>query len=323
MALRAPCALAVLRAAPQISECFAFDEMERAIILTKPLLGQKSDNLPRPVTDTDVTILQEWLQHAGLAKIGKDVTHQAVDGRAKECSFHPIKDYLYGLSWDHWKRLDSWLARYLGAEQTPYTEKIGQMFLISLVARIFQPGCKADHMLVLEGLQGVRKSTACSIIAGQWYSDCMPDVTYKDAAQHLRGKWLIEIAEMAAMGKAEDAALKAFITRRVEKYRPPYGRKEVIEPRQCAFVGTTNKSAFLRDETGGRRFWPVKVGKIDTDALAKDRDQLFAEAVLTLPFRQAMVAQRRLRARAHKSATSRTVRRRCLGGNHHPMARRP
>jgi predicted P-loop ATPase len=160
-------ALAVLRAAPQISECFLYDEMERAAILTKPLPGQNDDTLPRPVNDTDVTRLQEWLQqYAGLSRIGKDATHQAADAYAKERSFHPVKNYLHGLSWDRWERVDSWLAHYLGAEHTPYTEAIGKMFLIALVARIFQPGCKADHMLVLEGPQGIRKSTACAILAG-------------------------------------------------------------------------------------------------------------------------------------------------------------
>jgi predicted P-loop ATPase len=275
-----------LRSAPEIKDAFSFDEMMRAPILTKALPRAPgaelvdAGELPRPVRDTDVSQLQEWLQHCGLPKIGRDTTHQAVDQRAQERAFHPIRNYLTGLKWGGEARVNRWLSYYLGAEPSAYTAEIGRMFLVAMVARILEPGCKSDHMIVLEGRQGARKSTACSILAGKWFSDSLPDVRQdKDVAQHVRGKWLIEIAELSATGHAEAEALKAFVSRPVERYRPSYGRKEVVEPRQCVFVGTTNKTAYLRDETGGRRFWPVKVGTIDTDALAHDRDQLFAEAV--------------------------------------------
>jgi predicted P-loop ATPase len=274
--------LAALRHDPKLCDTVGFDEMIQRPFLMKALPGNvtMTSVYPRQLIDEDVTRLQEILQRAGLKNIGKDVMHSAINLRARECKFHPVQQYLKSIKWDGNKRISGWLHDYLGAELTPYTAGVGQMFLISMVARIFEPGCKADYMMVLEGPQGALKSTACKILGGNWFSDNLPDVTGgKDVSQHLAGKWVIEIAEMSAMSKGETAQLKAFITRREEKYRPPYGRNEVSEPRQCVFIGTTNNAVYLRDETGGRRFWPVKVGTIKAALLKDDRDQLLAEAV--------------------------------------------
>lgn len=278
-------AMVAFRQDLRLVKLVAYDEMLRAPVLLRPVPARETketDFKLRSVRDDDVSALQELLQTAGLEKVGKDVVHQAVDLVARERAFHPVRKYLEGLIWDRTPRVETWLAVYLGTEDNAYSRAIGSMFLVLLAARIFEPGCKADYMLVLEGPQGALKGTVCQTLAGDWFSDNLPDIrsSGKDVAQHLNGKWLIEVAEMSALDKAEAAALKAFITRTTERYRPSYGRKEVIEPRQCAFIGTTNESTYLRDKTGGRRFWPVKVGVVDIAALSRDRDQLFAEAVV-------------------------------------------
>ena len=243
-------------------------------------LEETDDFAPRPLTDVDVGILQEQLQRAGLKRIAHDTVHQAVEVRAHEYRFHPVKDYLEGLSWDEVPRLSSLFPRYFGTEDSAYEQKIGRMFLISMVARI---AARMQGRLHAGSGRAAGDPEKCGMPGSRWRmvlrQPARCRLSGKDVSQHLRGKWLIEVSEMHAMNRAEAAQLKAFVTRQVERYRPSYGRREVIEPRQVVFVGTTNRDTYLRDETGGRRFWPVKVGTIDLDALELDRDQLFAEAV--------------------------------------------
>jgi predicted P-loop ATPase len=279
-------AVLTLKAAFDSHTYFAYDEMACEVLLLLPLPGtMEADSeaatfRPRQLTDVDVYELQVFLQRHRLPNLSAETTHQAVEVLAKRHAFHPVRQYLQDLKWDGTERLGRWLTYHMGAEDTPYARGIGRMFLIAMVARVFEPGCKADYMMVLEGPQGLGKSTACAILGGNWFTDSLPDLqTGKEVSQHLRGRWLVEVPEMHALSTAENSALKSFLTRQSERYRPPFGRREVTEPRQCVFIGTHNQSTYLHDETGGRRYWPVRVTSIDIAGLRRERDQLFAEAV--------------------------------------------
>lgn len=235
-----------------------------------------------PFNDADLGLIRVAIEQAGMHNVGADLTAGAVRAVAELNRYHPVKEWLEALRHDGLPRLDTWLTRYLGADASRYTAAVGRAFLIAMVARVMKPGCKHDHVLVLGGEQGTGKSTACRILGGDWFGDNMPSIRdgAKEAGLYLRGHWLVELAELAPSRKAEAEDLKAFLTRATDEIRAPYARKADALPRQCVFVGTTNEIAFLRDMTGGRRFWPVTCDAIDTDGLARDREQLFAEAVL-------------------------------------------
>jgi predicted P-loop ATPase len=223
--------------------------------------------------------MQAWFQTVGMVSIGERTVGRGIYLVARNRSYHPVKTYLDTLKWDNHRRLNTWLSRALGVDHSRYHSMVGRKFLLSMIARIYRPGCKVDYMMVLVGEQGKLKSTVASTLAGRWFSDNLPNLrNEKDAALHLNGKWLIEMGELAAIRKQDDEHVKTFIVRQSDKYRPPYGENEVDEPRQCVFMGTTNKIQFLHDETGARRYWPVKVEKINLGWLRDNRDQLFAEA---------------------------------------------
>ncbi|MCZ7641875.1 MAG: virulence-associated E family protein [Pseudorhodoplanes sp.] len=190
-----------------------------------------------------------------------------------------MREYLDGLEWDGTTRLDRWLTTYLGAADSVYVRAVGARWLISAVARIYVPGCQADCALILEGPQGIRKSSALAALARPWFTDRLSELGSKDAAIETRGVWIIELAELDTMSRAEVGTIKAFMSRRQDRFRPPYGKRLVDLPRQCVFAGSINpEGGYLKDATGGRRFWPVVCGTIDLNALERDRDQLWAEA---------------------------------------------
>jgi predicted P-loop ATPase len=213
-----------------------------------------------------------------------ELTRLVVGDMARLNQFHPVRDYFDGLTWDGNPRVDKWLVDYAGAENSEYVRAVGALVLIAAVRRVRKPGCKFDEMLVIEQpLQGTDKSTALSVLAIEedWFSDDLPlHIDSKRVIEHLRGRWIVEAAELAGMRKTDAEHLKAFLSRRIDRARMAYGRLPIEAPRQCVVIGTTNKSEYLRDVTGNRRFWPVLIVRFNLNALRRDRDQLWAEAAV-------------------------------------------
>ncbi len=268
-------AIAAIRHAPEWRGVLAFNEFGFGTVVLKPVpwgIVPKGE-----WTDYEDRLAADWLQRQGIL-VSVEVAGQAVQTAARDRPFHPVRAYLKALRWDGVERVNRWLAAYLGAVETEYVRAVGSRWLVSAVARIFRPGAKADCCLILEGPQGIRKSTALRTLAGEYFTDELADLGSKDAAMQTRGVWIIELSELDSLSHSEVARIKAFMSRTTDRFRPPYGMRLVESPRQCVFAGTVNHSTYLRDETGGRRFWPVACGRIDADALARDRDQLWAEA---------------------------------------------
>jgi putative DNA primase/helicase len=269
-------AITILRYHPQWENVLAFNEFSLYVATKKPAAWQKQAG--RNWTDYDDSMCADWLQHESILVTSR-VAAEAVQTVARENAFHPVKDYLNGLEWDRKPRLDHWLTTYLGAEASPFTSAVGSRWLISAVARIFQPGCQVDHTMLLEGPQGIRKSTALRVLASdEWFADHISELGSKDSRIELHGKWILEMSEMDRVRRGELERVKAFLTARTDHFRVPYGRRAEDVPRTCVFAASVNDETPLTDETGNRRFWPVRCGSINIPALTRDRDQLWAEA---------------------------------------------
>jgi hypothetical protein len=211
----------------------------------------------------------------------KDLLLTVLQDTARLNAFHPVRVYLDGLTWDGTKRIDRWLTTYCGTEESEYSCAVGALMLVAAVRRIRKPGCKYDEMIVLESDQGTNKSSALALMAvrDDWFTDDLPlSVEGKQVIEQLRGRWIIEAAELSGMRRTDIEHLKAFLSRQIDRGRMAYGRLVTEAPRQCVIFGTTNNEEYLRDTTGNRRFWPVRVKAFDLEALARDRDQLWAEA---------------------------------------------
>ncbi len=233
--------------------------------------------------DSDDAELRYYLE-SNFNFNGRSKIDDAFEIATTRLKFHPVREYLSGLKWDGHPRLDTLLIDYLGAEDNQYTRTVTRKTLVAAVARVYDPGIKFDTMLVLVGTQGIGKSTFLRLLVGdEWFTDDlrMEDMKSKAGPEKMPGKWIIEVAELAGLRKTEVEEVKSFLSRSFDRYREPYGRRAKDQFRQCVIVGTTNANdGFLRDQTGNRRFWPVKVGKgsLKPWRVNEERDQIWAEA---------------------------------------------
>lgn len=243
-----------------------------------PWGGEKGATL----TDSDPILIKNWLSQRYRFEPSVSLIEEVIVFITEKNTFDPVREKLESLpEWDGVNRLDGWLGKNFEAEGEPeYLAQVFRKWMVAMITRIYRPGAKFDWMPIFEGAQGVGKSSFGRMLAGEdYFLDWLPVLSDKDAALGLQGAWVVEMGELASLRKNEIEIVKAFITRQIDKVRPPYGKRSIESERRCVFFGTTNQETYLKDDTGNRRFKPVKVGSLNFTALRKEREQLFAEAL--------------------------------------------
>lgn len=262
-------------------DVIAYDEFSERTVFRKPLPfdlngpseGEWSDHL-----DVKATI---WMQRTWRVEFSPMTVGKAVESMARDRKYHPVREALAKLApWDGISRNGDWLSDFLGVVKTEYTQLVGKFFLRGMIQRVMRPGCKFDYAMVLEGEQGRGKSTVARLLAWHWFCDTDLDLSNKDSLLALPGHWVYEIAELGSLMKAEERKQKSFLSRQEDEFRPPYGQRLIKVPRQNVFIGTTNEEEYLKDATGGRRFWPIMCGdEFNLDGLRNALPQMYAEAL--------------------------------------------
>lgn len=235
-------------------------------------------------TDTDDANLRVWMEkHYDIT--GKEKIADALTAVLTRHSYHPIRDYLNGLTWDGVPRLDRIIIDYMGAEDSELNRAMSRKHFVAAVARVFNPGCKYDYCLIMSGAEGIGKSTLLRVMGGRWFNDSITTLEGKEGMEQLRRAWVVELGELSSIKRSDVEQVKAHLSKQVDIYRAAYARRVLEHPRQCVFCGTTNEALFLKGDTGNRRFWVIPVVaelrkyKDWSEAIRRDRDQLWAEAV--------------------------------------------
>lgn len=266
---------------PRLKDCFFYEEFSDTLLvrnhpphLTEPLLK------PRPIEDFDLILLRGWfsMHYRGLEMLPSDFDSVIID-LGRKCKINAVKEYIESTQWDGIPRLKKWLSTYLGCANNWFEDEIGEKVLVAAVTRIYEPGAKWDYMIMLEGHQGQQKSWALEALGGNWFSSLTINPESKDMLMRMRGAWIVEVGELKGLNTADLRQIKSFISEMVDEYRKPYDRKNKKYPRQCIMFGTTNEYAYLKDDTGNRRYIITPVlNEIKLEALKEDRDQIWAEA---------------------------------------------
>jgi phage/plasmid primase-like uncharacterized protein len=262
---------------PELRELVRYNDFSQQIDKARPAPwgGVPGGWLPMD----DLRLANHVAERHGLV-VGNPVTvEQAVTMAAQDMAYNPVRDDLESVRWDKIPRCEHWMVDCLGAADSEYVRKVSLYFLISLVARVFEPGCQMDYMLVLQGGQGAGKSSVLQVLGGAHYGAGSFRIGDKDALQALQGRLIFNFNELDSLSRAEGTAIKGFITERTDRFRPPYAKGFQAFPRNCVLTGDTNQGEFLRDATGDRRFWVVHCAEIDVAKMAEWRAQLLAEAV--------------------------------------------
>lgn len=236
----------------------------------------------KAITDEDVVAIKVWFADKFRMDVSTGTIYEAITEIGNRNQIHPIRDQLLALPpWDGVPRINGWLQKHFQAEGLDiYLDEVFNKWLLGSITRTFEPGAKFDWMPILEGPQGIGKSVFGSMLFGdRYFTDWLPNLADKDAALGLVGRRCVEFAELDRMRRSEVETVKAFVSRQTDNVRPPYGRKSAEYPRGVVFFGTTNRETYLQDDTGNRRFCPIKVGRLDFGAMARDRDALWSEAL--------------------------------------------
>lgn len=273
--------LIVLKYDPALKGKIRLDEFAHRLVVIDDLPWRGKDETPY-WTDTDDACLRNYFATKYLIK-GKGIIDDALQEVTQANKFHPVREYLTGLSWDGECRVDTLFIDYIGAEDTEYIRAVTRKWMCGAVARVMVPGIKFDTAIVLYGAQGLGKSLILERLGRKWFNNSLVDIKTKDALEQIQGSWINELAELAPTYKNDNEIVKAFISRTSDRFRSPYGRRTEEYPRQCVFAGSTNNLMFLKDRTGNRRFWPItgdkdRKTKNAWDITQDDIDQLWAEA---------------------------------------------